>query len=49
MENTSPVPKQEFPKCHCGQDLEEIQYMDYGNIRVVMHTGPKCVVGVLNI
>lgn len=49
----SPSPSEEaqvieWPICsRCGERLEEIRYLDYGEVRVIYHTSNKCVIGVL--
>lgn len=56
--NTSPipqteaeVPKAEFPICNtCHKPVEQLRWLDYADtIRVVMHIGPDCVLGVIKI
>lgn len=47
---TSPEPKEVLPVCNgCGEQILNIRYLDYENIRVVMHDGPNCVIGTINL
>lgn len=41
------VEEDELPKCSCGESLDQVKYLDYGDIRVIFHASKGCVVGVM--